>query len=135
MSADAYAILGVAKNISQDELQKAYRALAKKLYPDLSPGNDRAEAQFKEVTRAYSLLGNVAKRARFDAGEIDEQDLERAQHLYCPDFADHAENPHANASGFSDFGGAEDIFRTSTRPRHFRKKVRPRTMSKPTAGS
>ena len=56
MAADPYTVLGVQKEASQDDIQKAYRRLAKKLHPDLNPGNKRAEEQFKEVSAAYDLL-------------------------------------------------------------------------------
>ena len=68
---DPYAVLGLSREASEDDIKKAYRRLAKKLHPDLSPGNRAAEQQFKEVTAAYDLLSDPAKRARFDRGDID----------------------------------------------------------------
>jgi DnaJ-class molecular chaperone len=68
---DPYAVLGVSCGASEDDIKKAYRRLAKKLHPDLSPGNRANEQQFKEVTAAYDLLSDPAKRARFDRGETD----------------------------------------------------------------
>ena len=68
---DPYAVLGVSRGASEDDIKKAYRRLAKKLHPDLSPGNRANEQQFKEVTAAYDLLSDPAKRARLDRGEID----------------------------------------------------------------
>ena len=68
MPADPYQTLGLKKDASQAEIQKAYRRLAKKLHPDLNPGNKQAEEQFKEVSAAYDLLGDAQKRARFDRG-------------------------------------------------------------------
>lgn len=68
---DPYAVLGVARNASEDDIKRAYRRLAKKLHPDLSPGNRANEQQFKEVTAAYDLLSDAGKRARFDRDEID----------------------------------------------------------------
>ena len=68
---DPYAVLGVARDASEEDIKRAYRRLAKKLHPDLSPGNRANEQQFKEVTAAYDLLSDAAKRARFDRGEID----------------------------------------------------------------
>ncbi|HWG79381.1 MAG TPA: DnaJ C-terminal domain-containing protein [Stellaceae bacterium] len=68
---DPYAVLGVARDASDDDIKRAYRRLAKKLHPDLSPGNRANEQQFKEVTAAYDLLSDAGKRARFDRGEID----------------------------------------------------------------
>jgi len=70
--ADPYKTLGVAPGASADEIKKAYRKLAKKLHPDVNPGNKKVETQFKEATAAYDLLGDAEKRRKFDAGEIDE---------------------------------------------------------------
>lgn len=109
MSGDPYSILGVKWDASQEEIQKTYRRLAKKLHPDLNPGDDKAEEQFKEVTQAYSLLSDPAKRKRFDEGEIDEQGAERPRQRYYRDFADSDLNQYANGAGFSDLEGAEDI--------------------------
>ena len=108
MAADPYSILGVEKGASQDEIQKAYRRLAKKLHPDLNPGNKRAEDQFKEVSAAYDLLGDPDKRARFDRGEIDATGAERPQQRFYRDFADSG-SPYASDAGFADFAGSEDI--------------------------
>ena len=66
-------MLGVAKTASQDDIKKAYRKLAKKLHPDLNPGNTVAEKKFKEVNSAYDLVGEAAMRAKFDRGETEEQ--------------------------------------------------------------
>jgi DnaJ-class molecular chaperone len=107
--ADPYQTLGVEKNASQEEIQKAYRQLAKKHHPDLNPGNKQAEEKFKEVSAAYDLLGDADKRARFDRGEIDEQGTERPRQRFYRDFADDS-HAYANDAGFADFAGAEDIF-------------------------
>jgi curved DNA-binding protein CbpA len=71
VSDDPYAVLGVKREATQDEIRKAYRQLAKKLHPDLNPGDKAAEEKFKQVSVAYDLLGDPEKRARFDRGEID----------------------------------------------------------------
>jgi DnaJ-class molecular chaperone len=71
--ADPYKTLGVARSASADEIKKAYRKLAKKLHPDVNPGNKKIELQFKETTAAYDLLSDAEKRRKFDAGEIDDQ--------------------------------------------------------------
>ena len=109
MAADPYTVLGVKKDAPQEEVQKAYRRLAKKLHPDLNPGNKQAEEQFKEVSAAYDLLGDADKRARYDRGEIDSSGAERPQQRYYRDFADSAGSPYANDAGFADFAGADDI--------------------------
>lgn len=82
--ADPYKTLGVSPGASADEIKKAYRKLAKKLHPDVNPGNKKVETQFKEATAAYDLLGDAEKRRKFDAGEIDE---------------------HGNPKGFGGWGG------------------------------
>ena len=59
-------MLGVSKGASDDEIKKAYRKLAKKYHPDMNPGDKEAEAKFKEVNEAYSVLSDEQKRARYD---------------------------------------------------------------------
>jgi DnaJ-class molecular chaperone len=106
-----YEVLGVAPTASAAAIQSAYRKLAKKLHPDLNPGDKSAEEKFKEVSGAYDLLGDAEKRKRFDAGEIDAAGAERPQQHYYRDYAsanqDHA---YADASGFADFMDGDDAF-------------------------
>ena len=108
MAGDPYQILGVKKDASQEDIQKAYRRLAKKLHPDLNPGNKAAEEKFKEVASAYDVLGDADKRARYDRGEIDETGAQRPQQRFYRDFADDA-HAYTSEAGVADFGGAEDI--------------------------
>jgi DnaJ-class molecular chaperone len=68
---DPYEILGVARTTSADDIKQAYRALAREFHPDLNPGNRKAEERFKEISAAYDFLSDAAKRAQYDAGEID----------------------------------------------------------------
>ena len=70
---DPYQALGVARNADQAAIKRAYRKLAKALHPDRNPGNPKAEQRFREVTEAYDLLSDPAKRARYDRGQIDAQ--------------------------------------------------------------
>ncbi len=63
---DLYAILGVARGASDDEIRKAYRKLARKYHPDVNPNDPKAEDRFKEVAFAYDVLSDEEKRARYD---------------------------------------------------------------------
>ena len=69
--ADPYSILGVPRGASEKDIKSAYRKLAKELHPDRNSDNPKATERFSEVTRAYDLLSDKDKRARFDRGEID----------------------------------------------------------------
>jgi len=66
MARDFYGILGVSRGASADEIKKRYRKLAAKLHPDKNPGDKASEAQFKDVNRAYEVLGDQKKRALYD---------------------------------------------------------------------
>jgi DnaJ-class molecular chaperone len=106
MATDPYTTLGVKKDASQEEIQKAYRKLAKKFHPDLNPGNKKAEGKFKEIAGAYNLLSDANKRTRFDRGEIDASGQERPRQRYYRDFAEDA-SQYSSDAGFADFGDAD----------------------------
>src|SRR5690625_3629877 len=63
---DFYQILGVDKNVSDADLKKTYRKLARKYHPDSNPGDTAAESRFKEISEAYSVLSDSATRAEYD---------------------------------------------------------------------
>jgi len=63
---DFYVVLGVAKDASPAEIKKAYRTLARKLHPDKNSGDAKAEARFKEVSEAYDVLSDPARRSEYD---------------------------------------------------------------------
>ncbi len=111
MAKDPYSILGVAKTASDEEIRKAYRALAKKYHPDLNTDNQTAEERFKEVSLAYDILGDPDKRKKFDAGEIDASGAEQQQRQYYRDYAGqdprYAYNVYEGSSETDDLG---DIF-------------------------
>ena len=110
MSENPYEVLGVKPNATPDEIQSAYRKLAKKLHPDLNPGNRQAEDKFKQIGAAYGLLSDPEKRAKFDRGEIDASGAERQQRPYYRDFAAGQQQPYATDEGFADLAGADDLF-------------------------
>ncbi len=64
---DFYKILGVSKDVSEAELKKVYRKLARQHHPDSNPGDTAAEAKFKEVSEAYSVLSDPTQRKEYDA--------------------------------------------------------------------
>ena len=63
---DYYATLGVTKAASEKEIEQAYRKLARKFHPDVNPGDKTAEARFKDINEAYEVLGDPAKRTKYD---------------------------------------------------------------------
>ncbi len=87
---DYYEVLGVNAKASQDEIKKAYRQLALKFHPDRNPGDKAAEENFKEAAEAYEVLRDPQKRDIYD--QFGHAGLE--------------------GTGFTGFGGFEDIFST-----------------------
>jgi molecular chaperone DnaJ len=63
---DFYKILGVSKEVSDAELKKVYRKLARQFHPDSNPDNAKSEARFKEISEAYSVLSDKDQRAEYD---------------------------------------------------------------------
>ncbi|MGZ8418913.1 MAG: DnaJ C-terminal domain-containing protein [Allosphingosinicella sp.] len=110
--ADLYSQLGVKRDSGEAEIKKAYRKLAKELHPDKNKGNPDASERFSKVTRAYDILTDKDKRARYDRGELDEEGNPRSPFGY----GGGAPRPGAGPGGAGfgrtpgpDFGGGEEI--------------------------
>jgi molecular chaperone DnaJ len=114
--ADFYAVLGVAKTATDDEIKKSYRKLAMQYHPDRNNGSREAEEKFKEITEAYDVLRDPNKRAAYDrygeaglrggGGGYHHVDLSEALGIFMRDFG--------GFSGFGDLFGAQ---RESSGPR------------------
>ncbi len=63
---DFYKVLGVDKDAGEKEITKAYRKLARQFHPDANPGDTKAEERFKEISAAYDVVGDEAKRKEYD---------------------------------------------------------------------
>jgi molecular chaperone DnaJ len=97
---DYYAILGVSKSATQDDLKKVYRKLARKYHPDLNPSDKSSEQKFKEINEAYSVLSDEKKRTEYDQfGKSPYEGSGQWDEGARPDFS----------KGF-EFGGFNDIF-------------------------
>jgi molecular chaperone DnaJ len=68
---DLYELLGLARGATLIEIKRSYRRLARKYHPDINPGDNAAEAHFREITRAYETLSDPDRRLHYDAGSTD----------------------------------------------------------------
>lgn len=112
MAKDPYAVLGVSKTASADELKKAYRKLVKQLHPDLHPGDKSATERFQAVSAAYDIVGDEEKRKKFDSGQIDaEGQPQQPNQQYYSDFANRGGARHYQSqAGYEDLGDYSDLF-------------------------
>jgi curved DNA-binding protein len=104
---DYYATLGVAKGASEKEIKQAYRKLARKFHPDVNPGDKAAEARFKDINEAYEVLGDSAKRSKYDELGANWRQYEQAQRAG-------GANPFAGWSPHTGGGAPGGGFRTMT---------------------
>jgi curved DNA-binding protein len=108
---DYYAILGVPRNASEDEIKKAFRKLARQYHPDVAKDKKGAEAKFKEINEAYEVLGDPANRQKYDRLGMDWDKAAAAGPSY--DFRRETNGEpdvefHFDGTGFSDF--FEELF-------------------------
>lgn len=108
MAQTPYEILGVDSKASQEDIKAAYRKLAKKLHPDLNPGNKAAESRFKEITAAYSLIDSPELRAKYDQGQIDERAAREVYERQGPYYHQTQQGGGKYSSQFEGFD--EDVF-------------------------
>jgi len=102
---DYYATLGVSKAATEKEVKQAFRKLARKHHPDVNPGDKQAEQRFKEINEAYEVLGDPAKRRKYD-------ELGANWRLYEQAEAQGGPNPFAGWT--VNMGGPGGGFRTMT---------------------
>ena len=95
MKRDYYEILGVTRDVSPEDLKKAYRKLAHQFHPDKNPNNPEAEDKFKEASEAYAVLSDNEKRAQYD------------RHGHAAFGAGQTGDPFA---GFDPFSSFSDLF-------------------------
>src|SRR5687768_18563003 len=115
--ADYYSVLGVARDASEDDIEKSYRKLAMQFHPDRNNGSGEAEERFKEITEAYDVLRDPNKRAAYDrygeaglrgggGGAYHHVDLSEALGIFMRDFG-----------GFQGFGDLFGSQRDGANPR------------------
>ncbi len=104
-----YEILGVSKNATADEIKKAYRTLAFKYHPDRNQGNAEAEEKFKQISAAYDVLGDEAKRRQYDMGYSTDSysSAGQSQQQYQRQYQYTYSNPFGEENFWEWFNGAQ----------------------------
>ena len=112
MTRDYYEILGVQKDSSKTDIEKAYRKLALKFHPDRNPDDNSAAKKFTEVTEAYEVLSDDDKRSQYDQYGFATEDGEMPHYQYQHVDLDEALKMFMRSfgGGFGSFFGGEDPF-------------------------
>jgi DnaJ-class molecular chaperone len=117
---DPYQVLGVTKEVDADAVRRAYRKLARQFHPDVNPGDEAAEARFKEISEAYSVLSDEDKRRNYDEfgeisreGSFDAEAARRAREAFGAEFGTDGGAAGAFGGGFEgqtfEFGDLDDL--------------------------
>ena len=111
---DLYAVLGVKRGASADDIKKSYRKLARRHHPDVNPGNKGAEERFKEIAQAYDVLSDPEKRKVYDefGSEGLQAGFDAARARAASEWAERARagTDAAAGGGFGRYSNFEDIF-------------------------
>src|SRR6202142_3416738 len=103
-SKDYYALLGIKKTATSDDIRKAFRKLARKYHPDVNPGDKKAEEKFKEISEANDVLSDEKKRKVYDQVGFYSDQIDPAQaEAYARQQA--GQNPGGRTAPPVDFGG------------------------------
>ncbi|WP_017930159.1 DnaJ C-terminal domain-containing protein [Robiginitomaculum antarcticum] len=109
MAENPYTLLGIKKTATETEIRKAYRALAKKLHPDVNP-DEKAQEKFKKISAAYTLLTDKDMRARYDSGQVDGQGQQQAQNPFGAGYGGRGGQQPAGGFQGQGFDDMNDIF-------------------------
>jgi molecular chaperone DnaJ len=117
MAKDYYELLGIKRDATEKDIKSAYRRLARKYHPDVNPGDNSAEAKFKEINLAYEVLSDKDKRAKYDKYGDKWQYGDQFERAGGPQQGQYYEySPGDGAGGESgmhfggDIGGLDSIF-------------------------
>ena len=112
--ADYYKTLGVSRDASEKEIKQAFRRLARQLHPDINPGDEKAEARFKQINEANAVLSDPDKRRKYDRygdswQQADRIESQRRQSDGGPFDFNFERGPYSSDVGYDPFGGLGDL--------------------------